>query len=387
MPGVPGVEEAMSNRVFQSGENLLLTRVANSFPGVPASVCPSALAVPLKDGAEVIGTVVIGGKLRERFRGASRYQAEDLHFIRALAREWSNRIVIARYNRTLENRVQLRTLDLQMANDRLKELDRQKSDFMNMVAHDLRTPLTSIRSYAEIMLTYKDEPRETYDEFLRIINDEALRLNALIGDFLDLARIEAGTFKLEITPVALTKLADHAIAVFRGHAEPKRIRLHARIPPDLPKVLCDADRIAQVLANLLSNALKFTPEGGEVRLEACCIDADQSAKERMVRVSVIDTGPGIPKTDHELIFEKFAQSRSEDAAVRKIQRSGTGLGLPLCREFVEKHRGRIWVDSELGKGSAFHFVLYCEGSTVFDEARAEPTRPPGVTPAGPRTKT
>ena len=358
------LESELSERVFTTGESLLIASVPKQFPGCPSSLCPSAMAVPLRDGEEIVGTVVLGGKLRERFRGDTRYKPEDLHFLRALAREWSDRFVIAQYNRTLEDRVQKRTLDLQMANERLGELDRQKSDFMNMVAHDLRTPLTSIRSYAEIMLTYTDEPPETYHEFLGIINDESVRLNSLIDNFLDLARIEAGSFQLDLAATDLGKLIHHAVAVFQGHAEPKGIALQAEIAPDLPRALCDGDRIAQVLANLLSNALKFTPEGGAVTIQAAAEEPQEPTGDQMLMVSVLDTGPGIPEDMQERVFEKFGQVDTDDEKVKKTQSAGTGLGLPLCREFVEKHQGRIWVESVVGQGSHFHFTVPSEGHPI-----------------------
>lgn len=361
------VERVLSKRAYASGQSEILTHVSSEFPDCSNTICPSAMAVPMRDGLEVIGTVVIGGKLRERYRGDTRYQEGDLQFFRALAREWSDRIVIAQYNRTLEDRVHLRTLDLQMANDRLSELDRQKSDFMNMVAHDLRTPLTSIRSYAEIMLTYKDEPPETYEEFLTIINDESVRLNGLIDNFLDLSRIESGSFQLDIEATDISKLIDHAISVFRGHAEPKSIKLESLIPEEFPNIMCDGDRIAQVLANLLSNALKFTPEGGEVQVIVSTIDSETHPGEPMARITVADTGPGIPEEAREIIFKKFGQVETDDETIKATQRKGTGLGLPLCQEFVEKHEGRIWVESRVGKGSQFHFTLFCEGCSLFQD--------------------
>jgi signal transduction histidine kinase/CHASE2 domain-containing sensor protein len=361
------VEQALSKRAYVSGQSEILTHVSAEFPDCLNTTCPSAMAVPMRDGPEVIGTVVVGGKLRERFRGDTRYQEGDQQFFRALAREWSDRIVIAQYNRTLEDRVHLRTLDLQMANNRLSELDRQKSDFMNMVAHDLRTPLTSIRSYAEIMLTYKDEPPETYEEFLTIINDESVRLNGLIDNFLDLSRIESGSFQLDIEALDISKLIDHALAVFRGHAEPKSIKLESQIPDGLPNIMCDGDRIAQVLANLLSNALKFTPEGGEVRVIVSSIDSETHPGEPMAKITVADTGPGIPGEARETIFRKFGQVDTDDETIKATQRKGTGLGLPLCLEFVEKHQGQIWVESEVGNGSQFHFTLFCEGCSLFQD--------------------
>jgi histidine kinase len=167
----------------------------------------------------------------------------------------------------------------------------------------------------------------------------------------------------------LGRLIGHAVGVFRGHAEPKGIELTAEVPTDLPKALCDGDRIAQVLANLLSNALKFTPEGGKVAIRAERSESPDAPGQPMVRVSVTDTGPGIPKDAQAGIFRKFRQVETSDEKIKKIQRAGTGLGLPLCREFVEKHKGRIWVESEPGQGSRFRFTLFAEGSTIFQTAQ------------------
>ena len=157
------------------------------------------------------------------------------------------------------------------------------------------------------------------------------------------------------------------MAVFRGHADPKSIKLETQIEDELPNIMCDGDRIAQVLANLLSNALKFTPEEGEVRVIVSAIESETHPGEPMAKITVADTGPGIPEEARETIFKKFGQVETDDESVKATQRKGTGLGLPLCQEFVEKHEGRIWVESEVGKGSQFHFTLFCEGCSLFQE--------------------
>jgi signal transduction histidine kinase len=238
--------------------------------------------------------------------------------------------------------------EILVANRRLKELDRQKSDFLNVVAHDLRTPLTSIRSYADLLLMYKDEPGEIREEFLTIISKESVRLGNLIDDFLNLARIESGTMKFAMKTTDIVELIDHTIAVFQGETGRRHISLTREIEPGLPEIIADGDRLGQVLANLLSNATKFTPEGGAISVSA------QSIPDNRVEIRVTDTGYGIDPKDHRRIFEKFGQV--EDRGDGRVK-GGTGLGLTITKEILERHGGRIWVESELGKGARFVFTL------------------------------
>jgi len=238
--------------------------------------------------------------------------------------------------------------EILVANQRLKELDLQKSNFLNVVAHDLRTPLTSIRSYADLLLMYKDEPAEIRDEFLNIISKESVRLGNLIDDFLNLARIESGTMKYAMKITDLKKLIDHTIAVFQGETGRRHITLTSEIESGLPQIIADGDRLGQVLANLLSNATKFTPEGGTIFVAARSIPDDN------VEISIADTGGGIDQKDHQRIFEKFGQVEERGDGMVK---GGTGLGLTITKEILEQHGGRIWVESELGKGARFVFIL------------------------------
>ena len=237
--------------------------------------------------------------------------------------------------------------DILAVNIKLRETDAQKSDFLNIVAHDLRTPLTSIRSYAELLLMYKDEPSEIREEFLGIISKESVRLGNLIGDFLDIARIESGSFKYNMKSVDLKGLITHALSVFQGEAFRKKITLESEVDPDLPEITGDDGRIGQMLANLLSNAVKFTTEGGRIKVEG-------RTNSGNVEISVADSGGGIDPKDQQMIFEKFGQV--EDRGDGKVK-GGTGLGLAITREIVEKHGGSVRVESELGCGARFVVTL------------------------------
>jgi len=247
---------------------------------------------------------------------------------------------------------------LTAANEKLRSLDQQKSEFLNMVAHDLRTPLTSIRSYADLLLMYKDEPAETREEFLTIISKESKRLGNLINDFLDLARIEAGTIRFAKESVSIEELIAHFISVYEGEAKHNNIALDVRAESELPNVFGDRERIGQVLSNILSNAVKFTPEGGSISVTAKRAVALTEEMERTaIEICVADTGPGIDPKHHEAIFDKFGQVKDRDSR----DSGGTGLGLAIAREIVERHGGRIWVESELGHGARFLFTLLVEG--------------------------
>ncbi len=237
--------------------------------------------------------------------------------------------------------------DILAVNMKLRETDAQKSNFLNIVAHDLRTPLTSIRSYADLLLMYKDEPSEIREEFLGIISKESVRLGNLIGDFLDIARIESGSFKYKMKSVDLKGLINHALSVFQGEAYRKKIALVGEVDPNLPEITGDEGRLGQMLANLLSNAVKFTPEGGRIEVEGR-MSFDN------VEITVVDSGGGIDPKNQQMIFERFGQV--EDRGDGKVK-GGTGLGLAITREIVEKHGGSVRVESGLGRGARFVVTL------------------------------
>ncbi len=240
-------------------------------------------------------------------------------------------------------------------NERLIALDRKKTDFLNMVAHDIRTPLTAIKGYAELMLHY-DETRETQKDFLHIILKEIDRLALLVNEFLDTAKIEAGLIQYKFIALDLTDLIHYFSDIFSKESAAKEIDRKTKIEDNLPRVKGDWDRLGQVLSNILGNAIKFTPKGGMITIEA------KRLGEKEIVVAVSDNGPGIPVELHEKIFNLFYQSDDSDIKAK----GGTGLGLFIAREIVKKHGGRIWVDSELGRGSTFYFTLPTERASVSD---------------------
>ncbi len=239
--------------------------------------------------------------------------------------------------------------DLETANRKLKELDKVKSDFISTVSHELRTPLTSIKAFAELILMKPKMPAEKRNKQLRIINAETDRLARLINDILDLTKIEAGKLSWHMSTVSLNEIITTSVSGIQSLVDNKSLILSVKVSDKLPLLFGDRDRIIQVFTNILSNAIKFTPQGGKIEITA---HHEQFPQSR-ISVAISDTGVGIPLEDQELIFEKFR--RSDDALTNNSQ--GTGLGLTISRQIVEYHGGEIWVKSKPSQGSTFTFTL------------------------------
>ncbi|MEK7296261.1 MAG: ATP-binding protein [Planctomycetota bacterium] len=264
------------------------------------------------------------------------------------------------YSRTLEQKVEERTSALREANEKLKELDKIKSDFLSTVSHELRTPLTSVLGFTKIIKKRFEEvivPQiKTEDgkalkamrqigENVGIIISEGERLTSLINDVLDLTKIEAGKVEWKMEPLLMSDIIGQATAATLSLFEQKGLKLIKYVEDNLPVINGDKHRLMQVVINLISNAVKFTDEG----IVTCAVRKTGND----VTVSVIDTGRGIAPSDHENVFEKFKQVG--DTLTEKP--SGTGLGLPICKQIVAHHGGRIWVESEQGKGCNFSFSI------------------------------
>lgn len=229
---------------------------------------------------------------------------------------------------------------------KLKEVDRMKSEFFSLMSHELRTPLTSIREGTNLFLEgVGGEVTEKQRKLLTIISEESNRLIGLVNSLLDLSKLEAGMVPFHFTENDMRPLIDQSLHELMPLAESRNIKLEKEIE-DIPPVFMDTERIRQVLRNLIGNALKFTPRNGSVRVVVRRTD-------EVVQISVIDTGPGIPQEHTRGIFEKFRQVSPADS--RRLQ--GTGLGLAIVKHIVHAHRGRIWVESEVERGSTFIFVL------------------------------
>ena len=239
---------------------------------------------------------------------------------------------------------------------RLKELDRMKSDFVSNVSHELRTPLTAIKGSVDNMLDgLTGDLNEKQTRYLTRIKSNTDRLARLINDLLDLSRIEAG-INLKSTNLSLETVAREVVDSLRPVAAEKAIALEIKRPQLSLNAWADPDRISQVLMNLLGNAIKFTPTNGKVTV------AIEKNGAEWVKVSVSDSGPGIPSEEANRIFDKFYQVTQ--AEQQKVM--GTGLGLSIAKALVEMHGGKIWIESEPGRGSTFLFTLPAEQPPKFD---------------------
>ncbi len=225
----------------------------------------------------------------------------------------------------------------------LQRLGRARRDFVANISHELRTPLAAIRLLVDTLQAGALADSTVAPEMLSKINLEVDALSQLARELLDLAMIESGQMPLKLVNTDLCELAQPQIERFLPQAEQKKIALQMNIAP-CPNVLADKEMIGRVLTNLLHNALKFTPEGGQIVIGA-------QAEGDTVTVSVSDTGPGVPREELTRIFERFYK------VDRARGQAGTGLGLAVARHIVEGHSGRIWAESELGKGTTFRFTL------------------------------
>ena len=225
----------------------------------------------------------------------------------------------------------------------LKELDRIKSEFVTTVSHDLRSPLTAILGYVEL-IERAGPTTSQQDEFIYRVKLSVEQITNLVSDLLDLGRIEAGLDSThEETPISV--LARYAVESMRVSAEAKGLSIELEVEDDLPMVNGDPIRLRQMIGNLLENAVKYTPSGGQVSLEA-------NSEDSQIILRVLDDGPGIPPSDQPYLFDKFYRASNIPADV-----PGTGLGLSIVKSIVDHHNGRIWVDSQMGKGTVFTVVL------------------------------
>jgi PAS domain S-box-containing protein len=227
------------------------------------------------------------------------------------------------------------------------EVERLKNEFISTVSHELRTPMTSIKGYTDLLAGERvGTLNEQQRRFLQVIKNNADRLSALVNDILDISRIETGRIKFQIESLELDNLIRSVVDSFRGQMGEKQLQLTLDLSPVLPPVRGDRDRVTQILENLISNAWKYTPQGGQVTVRARVTDG-------FVQVDITDTGIGIEAKDLPHIFDRFY--RTEQAEVQAVD--GSGLGLAIVRMFLELLGGKIWVESEINQGSTFSFVL------------------------------
>jgi two-component system sensor histidine kinase GlrK len=252
--------------------------------------------------------------------------------------------------------------------EELAQLDKLKADFTAHVSHELRTPLTAIREGTALLLEGIPGPlTDSQKEILDVVRSHSERLFHSISAILDLSKMEAEMMEYELTPCDLGALIGASIDNVLLLARKRRIDLQTSLADDLPLLLLDERKIQQVLDNLLSNAMKFTPEGGKVRVTASLQRGNNDAAH-LVEVTVSDTGPGIPEDDLERVFQRFYQAAGNTG--KKLQ--GTGLGLAIARHIIEAHKGCIWVESGVGQGANFIFTLDVTASVREHDRRIRP---------------
>jgi signal transduction histidine kinase len=250
--------------------------------------------------------------------------------------------------------------NLNRTNDELRRLyeeletaSRHKSEFLANMSHELRTPLNAIIGFSQVLKQQMyGELNEKQAEYVDDVLTSGQHLLNLINDILDLAKVEAGRMELALAEVSILDTLESGLTMHQARAARNEITLNLTIERDVGVIRADERKIRQVVFNLLSNALKFTPSGGRVDVRA-------SRHDGVVEIAVADTGMGISPADQERIFEEFQQAYAPGAGSAE----GTGLGLTLSKRFVELHGGRLWVQSELGAGTTFHFTLPAQAPT------------------------
>lgn len=262
--------------------------------------------------------------------------------------------------------------EIKETNQKLEKLERLKSEFISIVSHELRTPLTSIKNSLDILHSGRcgDVPQAA-DKFLTMAQRNVQRLSGIINDLLDLSKIEAGKMDFHFSQTDIHAVIDYVKSTFLNVAKEKGLNLTSDEAPELPQITADSQRLEQVLTNLVSNAIKFTPAGKNITIKSELVNAESIDKDNCFRevlnklngnyimVSVVDEGIGIAEENLVRAFDKFAQI--ENSLSRKV--GGTGLGLPIAKQLIETHKGAIWCESKPDKGSAFKFVLPVETKT------------------------
>jgi two-component system phosphate regulon sensor histidine kinase PhoR len=299
----------------------------------------------------------------------------DTEFVKLIIRSRRSKLQHVKHELTREHGDRTRTFDCVIScvkddNDlisgvvavlrdmtREKEISQMKNEFVSHVSHELKTPLASINAYAEMLVDGEAEDTETINQFCSIIQTQAQRLNRLIEDILNISRIESGLTKVNKQSLSLAILIRDAAKMIKSYAQEKNITVNVPASIICDQVYADKDMITQVLINLLSNAVKYTPAHGSIDIRTEVDEADQ-----IVRVTVSDTGVGIPPQDLEHIFDKFYRAEANKKCAK-----GTGLGLNLVKQIVEKvHGGRVFVTSTPSEGSTFGFDMPLAANKVLE---------------------
>ena len=307
------------------------------------------LFMPIRTNQESLGCLLLGEK-----SSGDMYFSQDIKVLQIMLPELAVALensqsyeTIKTFNKTLKAEVDNATSDLRNANEHLKQLDSLKDEFISIASHELRTPLTTLKGFLELEL--KDPGKLSYDSrnHLERAYTSSQRMIALVNDMLDVSKIESDRITLAPVQFNLVELVQSVISEEEAHAKEKLADVHV-VGDKTFRVTADPSRIHQILLNLINNALKFIPEKGTV-IVTC------SEKDSRIEVAISDNGPGIPKEGFPRLFTKFGKLGTSYSSMSETQ--GTGLGLYICKKLVELQNGKIFVTSEVGKGSTFTFTL------------------------------
>ena len=349
--------EGLSSKIIQTGKSLLINKDVDATTaalGIHRVGTPSAsyLGVPIPVGDEIIGVLSVQSTEAE-----NRFNENDERLLSTIAAS----VGVALRKAQLFEEVILAKHIAEEASNTAEKANEAKSAFLSTVSHELRTPLTSVLGFAKIIRKRLEEKIfpivdktdsktaktiNQISENLQVVISEGERLTHLINDVLDLAKIEAGKMEWNQENVSMPDVVERAIAATTSLFDNKNLKLIKQIETDVPDILGDSDKLIQVIINLISNSIKFTDKGS--------ITISLNKKNDEVIVSIRDTGIGIAEGDFDTVFEQFKQVGGDTLTDKP---KGTGLGLPICKEIVEHHGGRIWLESKVGKGSTFSFAL------------------------------
>jgi signal transduction histidine kinase len=342
-PHNPLVSRCFDGRSVALEHNLEKKAMAWNWPWLGSCGMESFAGFPLQLGGAMFGMLGVFSR--------SHISAEFVSQLHLSV----NQLTVALEKARLLEETRLRAEELAAVNRELRQLDAMKDWFVSSVSHELRTPLTNIRSFGEILESYEDLTPDERKEFASVIRQESERLSELINDVLDLAKMADGEVDLHPAHFALGPLVARCCKPFSQEAEDREIAFRYELPDELPPTCADEKGVGRVLTNLVANAFKFTPDGGRIEVTAELVRPGARAPER-VNVLVSDTGVGIPLAEQPRVFEKFTQISNGLGGKPR----GTGIGLAICREIVEKSGGEIWVQSRPREGSTFGFSLPLE---------------------------
>ncbi|MFC1852463.1 ATP-binding protein [candidate division CSSED10-310 bacterium] len=321
------------------------------------------IVIPLFSKGERKGIILLGSSIMGR-----EYVEDDFEFFSVLA----NQTVFAIENAQLYAKLQSKIIELERANKELRQLDKMKSEFITIASHELRTPLTAIRGYAELLLSGKfDILSKTQHKAIEVMNKNIDRLIHISDDVVQLSKIDANRISLTLVPTAIEKIVRDTGDDLRPFAQSRNQSLHIEVEDNCPVILVDPELIHQAIAEIIKNAIRFTPDGGKIWVKASQVLAEDIEPEHLpsyhlgsfVQISVKDDGIGVPPNEYQHIFERFYEVQHSDfhhSGTFGFKSGGTGLGLAIVKGIIEKHGGKIWVKSDFendSQGSEFTFII------------------------------